>query len=521
VEPDEFEPTGSMANVESHADSTLGRRVAKSAAWMVMKRLAFKGIGLFSTLILVRLLAPEAFGLAAIASTAYDALNALSEFSFGLALVKMKNPTRDHYDSAWTLIMLRGFAIGAMMFISAPWIAEAMREPRLTDITRVMSVYPILWGFENIGLIEYQRDLRFDRLFIYDVLGKVVGFFVVIPAAMILHNAWAVVIGTIAPRLVQIPASYIMHPYRPRICFKAGAELLGFSKWLFATNLLSLTNNYLITILIGRIGGAGAVGLFRTSEQIGILPVSEVAAPIRGPMYSGYAKVLHDRERLCRHVVDGLSLTLLLIMPLSIGIVLTAHLVEQVALGATWVGAAPFIQVCALYALFDGIGEFTHNLYVVKDRQRRFVEIMTLTVVFRVVLVVWAGFTYGVLWAAGMFAITAFLSSAIWYIQLSIMIGLSMGRTFLAVWRILTATGIMAAGVWYFIATWPHGETTPGRILALGLAVVLGGVLYGGSLLLLWAMSGRPEGPEDHAVKALGQLAGRLGFGRLGSAMGG
>ena len=140
-----------------------------------MKRLAFKGIGLFSTLILVRLLAPEAFGIAAIASTAYDALNALSEFSFSLALVKMKNPTREHFDSAWTLIVLRGFAIGAMMFVSAPWIAAAMREPRLLDITRVMSLYPVLWGFENIGLIEFQRELRFDRLFVYDVLGKVVG----------------------------------------------------------------------------------------------------------------------------------------------------------------------------------------------------------------------------------------------------------------------------------------------------------------------------------------------------------
>jgi len=516
VELDASDPITPVA--EAIDDPALGKRVAKSAAWMVMKRLAFKGIGLFSTLILVRLLAPEAFGIAAIASTAYDALNALSEFSFSLALVKMKNPTREHFDSAWTLIVLRGFAIGAMMFVSAPWIAAAMREPRLLDITRVMSLYPVLWGFENIGLIEFQRELRFDRLFVYDVLGKVVGFLVVIPAALILHNAWAVVIGTIAPKIVQIPASYIMHPYRPRVSFKAGAELLNFSKWLFVTNLLSLTNNYMVTILIGRIGDASTVGLFRTAEQIGILPVSEVAAPIRGPMYSGYARVLHDRERLCRHVIDGLSLTLMIITPLSIGIAMTAKLIEQVALGAEWAGAAPFIQVCAFYALFEGIGEFTHNLYVVKDRQRRFVEIMTLTVVIRVALVVWAGYSYGVLWAAGMFAITSFFSSAIWFIQLTIMIDLSLARTFRAVWRTLAATGIMSAGVLYFLAVCPVGATTPGRILELMIAVVLGGLLYGGSLLGLWALSGRPEGPEDHAVKALRQLANRLDLARTRTA---
>jgi O-antigen/teichoic acid export membrane protein len=496
------------------ADPALGRRVAKSAAWMVMKRLAFKGIGLISTLILVRILAPEAFGLAAIASTAYDALNQISDFSFSLALVKMKHPTRDHYDSAWTLTVLRGFAIGAIMFATAPLVADAMRDQRLVDITRAMALFPVIWGFENIGLIDFQRDLRFDRLFVYDVLNKVVGFVIVIPAALILHSAWAVVIGTVAPRFVTVPASYVMHPYRPRFSLKAGGELLNFSKWLFATNLLTLANNYLITILIGRIGGAGSVGLFRTAEQIGILPVSEIAAPIRGPMYSGYSRVLHDPERLRDHVVGGLALTLMIITPLSIGILLTAGLIETVALGPEWAGAAPFIQVCALYALFEGIGEFTHNLYVVTDRQRRFVEIMTATVLIRVALVIWAGLTYGVLWAAAMFAITSFLSSAIWYGQMAVMIGLSIGRTFRAVWRTLAATGAMAGAVSWLIQAWPDGGGTASRAGELVLAVALGGAVYLGTLLGLWVWSGRPEGPEDHAVKASLQMAARFGLAR-------
>ncbi len=501
------------AVAEAIVDQSLGKRVAKGAAWMVLKRLAFKGIGLFSTLILVRLLAPEAFGLAAIASTAYDTLNTISELSFALALVKMKAPTREQYDSAWTLIVLRGFLIGGMIYLSAPWIAEAMREPRLIPITQVMALYPVIWGFENIGLIDFQRDLRFDRLFYYDVLGKVAGFIFVIPAALILHNAWAVVLGTIVPKIVQVPASYIMHPYRPRISFKAGGELLGFSKWLFATNILTLANQYLITILIGRIGGAGPVGLFRTAEQIGILPVSEVAAPIRGPMYAGYAKVLHDRERLCRHVIDGLSLTLMIITPLSIGIALVAKLVEQVALGAEWVGAAAFIQVCAFYALFEGIGEFTHNVYVVQDRQRRFVAIMTLTVVIRVALVIWAGFAYGVLWAAIMFAITSFLGAVIWFGQLTVMIHLSIRRTLATVWRTFAATAMMSAGVYYFLTVWPYGDTMPGKVAELVIAISLGGVLYIGPLLGLWFLCGRPAGPEDHAAKAIPQLLARLGLG--------
>jgi O-antigen/teichoic acid export membrane protein len=235
-------------------------------------------------------------------------------------------------------------------------------------------------------------------------------------------------------------------------------------------------------------------------------------------MNAGYAKVLHDGERLRRHVVDGLSLTLMIIMPLSIGIVLTAKLVEQVALGADWKGAAPYIQVCALYALFEGIGEFTHNLYIVKDRQRRFVEIMTATVLARVALVVWAGFTYGVLWAVAMFALTSFFSSALWFAQLMRMIRLSLITVIRAVWRVFAATAIMAACVSYWLTLWTDGAGSTGRVVELVAAVALGGAAYIGVLLGLWWLSGRPAGPEDHAVRTGRQLLARLGPGRRKSA---
>jgi len=92
------------------------------------------------------------------------------------------------------------------------------------------------------------------------------------------------------------------------------------------------------------------------------------------------------------------------------------------------------------------------------------------------------------------------------------MIGLSAGRTFAAVWRTFAATGIMSAGVYYFLSIWPYADSTPGRAGELIIAVLLGGLLYIGSLFGLWQLCGRPEGPEDHAAKALPSLLARLGL---------
>src|SRR5262249_36530331 len=138
--------------------------------------------------------------------------------------------------------------------------------------------------------------------------------------------------------------------------------------------------------------------------------------------------------------------------------------------------------------------------------------IMGLTTAIRVVLVVWAGLAHGVLAAAAMFAVTSFFSSAIWFGQLTVMIGLSAKRTFAAVWRTFAATGVMSAGVYYVLAGWPYAGSTRGRVAKLAIAIVLGGLLYIGSLLGLWQLCGRPEGPEDHAAKAVPSLLARLGI---------
>jgi hypothetical protein len=85
--------------------------------------------------------------------------------------------------------------------------------------------------------------------------------------------------------------------------------------------------------------------------------------------------------------------------------------------------------------------------------------------------------------------------------------------TFAAIWRILVATAVMTAGVLYFLSIWPYGNEFGGRVAALILAVILGGLLYIGPLLGLWVLSGRPTGPEDHAAKAIPQLLARFGIG--------
>ena len=85
------------------ARASLGRSMAAGAGWMILMRLADRGIGLVSLAILARLLLPEDFGLVALAVSIIALVDMFGQFGADVALIQNQHAERRHYDSAWTL----------------------------------------------------------------------------------------------------------------------------------------------------------------------------------------------------------------------------------------------------------------------------------------------------------------------------------------------------------------------------------------------------------------------------------
>ncbi|MDQ2695408.1 MAG: oligosaccharide flippase family protein, partial [Pseudomonadota bacterium] len=93
----------------------LGRRMASGALWMVLLKLAMRGIGLISTIVLARLLVPQDFGLVAMATSLVVMLEMMSEFQFDMALIKDQQAADYHYNTAWTLNIIKGLVTGLLI----------------------------------------------------------------------------------------------------------------------------------------------------------------------------------------------------------------------------------------------------------------------------------------------------------------------------------------------------------------------------------------------------------------------
>src|SRR5262245_61504418 len=88
-----------------------GARMLNGALWMIALRWAIRLTGLVSTVMLARLLMPSDFGIVAMAMIVVTTLEIFNQTGQKLVLIRLENPTKDHFDTAWTVSFLIGLAI--------------------------------------------------------------------------------------------------------------------------------------------------------------------------------------------------------------------------------------------------------------------------------------------------------------------------------------------------------------------------------------------------------------------------
>lgn len=482
----------------SIADKTanLGRTITIGTAWMVAVRLWMRLIGLVSTVILARLLATEDFGLVAMAMLLVGFLEATSEMSFDSALIQNQNATRDHYDTVWTLAILRGLVIAICVWLLAVPAAEFFDEPRLTDLLSWLALMALVRGFTNVGIVDFRRDLEFEKEFWFLFRVRIISFVVVITAAVILRDYWALIIGMLAAQIAHMLLSYVMCPYRPRLTLKHWIEILHFSKWLFANSMLQYFQNRADATVVGKLIGASSLGIYSVAYEIATLATTEMIAPIRRALLPGYAKLQDNPKRFKSGFIEGYALIFLIGAPAALGLGLTAHLFVPLLLGPNWLAAIPLVQVLALTGFFQVGTANTSVVIIASGRPHLLLLSVMLSVVIGFPTMIWAGMTFGAIGVAWTtVAMTSVLTATL------TVFGCRVCKTGVAellrpMWRASFALVAMVAVVSAVNATFIPTLAPLTLFGQMILAAGLGAATYGAALYGLWQVSGRPLGAE-------------------------
>ncbi|MEO0907572.1 MAG: oligosaccharide flippase family protein, partial [Pseudomonadota bacterium] len=205
-------------------------------------RIVTNGLAAVSMIVLARLLTPEDFGLVAIATSVMMVLRAVTELAMSQAVIRLEEPTRDHLDTAWTLGLLRGLVIVAVMCALAWPLAQIYGDERLGPLVIVISLALLFSSLVNPRQALLLKELVFWQSVTVLIIGRLVGIAASITIAIVYQSYWALVLGTVIGEAVSMAFSYVILPYLPRFSLRSRADLLSFSVWLTLRSFVNTLN---------------------------------------------------------------------------------------------------------------------------------------------------------------------------------------------------------------------------------------------------------------------------------------
>jgi O-antigen/teichoic acid export membrane protein len=485
------------------------QRIAAGALLMVLFKFLERSLGLISTLILARLLLPKDFGIVAMGMSLIALIELFSAFGLDSALIQRRDVTREHYNTAWTFNVMAGCLVGLLMAAAAVPASHFYREPNLVLVIIALGVSSAIQSLENVGVVDFRRNLQFDREFRYMLTKKVVGFAIAIPLAFLLRNYWALVIGTLASRVVILGYSYVAHPFRPRFSLAASADLMHFSKWMVASNLVAFLRERPADFIIGRISGPQSLGIFSIAAQLASMPSTELVAPINRALLPAYARLASDPVALGRQYLSVMGVIALLAVPAVAGLAATAPFVILLVLGPKWREAIAVLEVLAFFGITQVLQTNAYSAFLALGKPDVFVRINAFHVVALLISLFVLTPPYGMYGAAWAFVISALIALPVNFVIITRFLGLRLLDLVTAVWRPLVSAGIMYLVVRFGGPAGDNLETSGDAFVPLVIAVLLGVVVYLGASGLLWLMGGRPDGAESWVLGQAREILGR------------
>lgn len=263
--------------------------------WNLIGKWGLRFIGIFSTLILVRLLSPEDFGVVAIGLMVVGFFEVISSAGVTRYLILKENVSEDEYNAAWTLnVFLKLFSVTLIMLLAGN-IASYLDSPEVKHVIVVLSGLQILKAFKNVELIRKEKEMDFSYINKIQIYAKLAAVSVTIPCAFYFQNYFALIIGTLVNSVIECALSYVLCPRKPVFNFSIERKMISFSSFILLRNILSYTRSQIDIFIIGDKYGSGATGKFKVARDFVLMPKTEIIDPASQPLFVGVSRMAEDK----------------------------------------------------------------------------------------------------------------------------------------------------------------------------------------------------------------------------------
>lgn len=329
--------------------SDLNKQVVTATKWSAITEIAAKLVAPVSTMVLARLLTPDAFGILVTATMVISFAEIFTDAGFQKYLIQHKfDSDKDLYQSTtvafWSNLVL-SLVIWLGIICLSENIATLVGNEGRGDVIAVSCFCIPLAAFSSIQMALYKRSFDFKTLFWVRIIGIMIPLVLTIPLAFLTHSYWALIIGMIVLNLSNALILTVKSRWKPNFFYSISLlkEMYSFTVWSMFEAISIWMTSYIDIFIVGTMLSQHYLGVYRTSMSTVGQIMGLIVAATTPVLFSSLSKLQNDDRELKRMFFSFQKIVGILLIPLGVGIFLFSDLITDILLGDQWEEASHFI----------------------------------------------------------------------------------------------------------------------------------------------------------------------------------
>lgn len=326
------------------------------------------------TAIMARLLAPDSYGLVALAYTVIKFGTFFAQMGIAPALIRQRELTPVDKNTGFLVSTIAGTCLFLLVWLTAPLVADLFDDNRIIPLIQIASLSFIFGGVAVCSQALLRRLMKFGAISLIDLVSFVLG-----PVATGLVLAlmdfgavslvWGFVVQSLVLSLITYPACG--HKFRLEFGNSSFERLFCYGGKHSIVSFLEFVTYTIDTILIGALLGAKALGIYNRASYLIQIPSQVLNNAVGKIAFPALSSANTDEDRLGRAYLSTFLFIGIAIFPLCFGASVAAPEIVAVMLGPNWSEADNLVRILAIAIPFHLMLHVHGTLFDVKAALRQ------------------------------------------------------------------------------------------------------------------------------------------------------
>ncbi len=347
-------------------DTSIKSKAFNSFFWKFSERIGAQSVSLIVSIILARLLVPDDYSVVGIVGIFFAFCNVFISAGLNTSLIQKKDADIIDYSTILFTTLFTSTVLYAVMFFTAPIIADLYDKEILIPVIRVMSLTFFINSFKSVLSAYVSRHLQFKKFFFSTLGGTIASAGIGIAMAYCGFGPWALVAQQMSNSVIDT----IILVFTTRVKFKLTFSfqrlkaLFGYSWKIFVAGIISIIYDEVNPLVIGLKFSTSDLAYYTKGRSFPNLLNATLSQTLSSVLFPVMSKFQDDKEKILHLTRRYIKTCSYVIFPVMLGFWAVSESFVKILLTDKWLSIVPYIQIFCISYMFNLIQ--TGNLEAIK-----------------------------------------------------------------------------------------------------------------------------------------------------------